>query len=343
MPAIPRHRTATTAEGDCRGAVTQAPAERAVLRYMHAIFRGGDPDAKGSYVLPHHGPSTNSPARLNCVRNALSRLPQTEGLSDAEREGARRHLEGHLADAERRLPSGEVMPNETVDARECRFTWASWGKVEVRAEGDDGRSIGGYAAVFNRQSKNLGGFVEMIDPTAFNKSMGDGWPDVIARFNHDDSFLLGSTAASTLRLTVDGTGLDYRVRPPSARADIVELVDRGDVQKSSFAFRTIEDEWSVNDQGFPQRTLLNVQLVDVAPVTIPAYADTTAALRSLAAAKDVDLDTVVRMLEADPVGATELRKLFVRTDGGKIERVSTLGAAARVKILGTSKYGPEDE
>lgn len=233
------------------------------------------------------------------------------------------------------------MPSETLD-RECRFTWAAWGRVEARVDGKGTKSIGGYASVFNRQSKNLGGFVESVDPAAFNKSMGDGWPDVLARYNHDDLMLLGTTAGSTLRLTVDGTGLDYRVTPPTAMAQVVEWVERGDVQRSSFAFRTIEDEWSVNDQGFPQRTLLSVQLVDVAPVTTPAYTDTTAALRSLAAAKEVPMDTVLRMLEADPVGATELRKLFVRTDGGgKVERAPTLGAAARMKILGTSKYGTE--
>lgn len=331
MPAIPRHRTATTANGDCRGAVSQAPSERRVLRYMHAIFRGGDPDAKGSYALPHHGPSANSPARLNCVRNALARLPQTEGLSDAEREGARRHLEGHLADAERRLPTEELMPSQSIDERERRFTPV---RVEIRAS-DDTKSIGGYAAVFNRQSKNLGGFVERIDPGAFNASRGDGWPEVIARYNHDDNMLLGTTTAGTLRLEIDGTGLDYRVSPPSAMSQVMEWVERGDVNKSSFAFRTIEDDWAVNDQGFPMRTLLRVQLVDVAPVTIPAYADTSAALRSLAESRGVDVDTVVRMVEADPAGGTELRKLFVRTDdGGQPAPVPTLGAKARMELLG---------
>jgi phage head maturation protease len=79
---------------------------------------------------------------------------------------------------------------------ERRFTV---GRVELRA-GSEKRTFGGYAAKFNTQSKNLGGFIERIDPGFFSKSRGDGWPDVIARYNHDDNMLLGTTGASTLRL-----------------------------------------------------------------------------------------------------------------------------------------------
>lgn len=199
--------------------------------------------------------------------------------------------------------------------------------VELRAR-DDRRMIGGYAAVFNRQSSNLGGFVEVVDPAAFNASRGDGWPDVIARYNHDDNMLLGSTGGGTLRLAVDGTGLDYEVEPPKARSDILELVQRGDVRKSSFAFRTIEDEWGVTDQGFPMRTLMKVQLVDVAPVNVPAYPDTSAGLRSLAAHVGADVEEIRAMAERD-----ELRKLFRRADGPSAPKKQTFGAAARMALL----------
>ncbi|WP_328620718.1 HK97 family phage prohead protease [Streptomyces sp. NBC_00354] len=211
---------------------------------------------------------------------------------------------------------------------ERRFTKVP---VELRAQADR-KTIGGYAAVFNRQSSNLGGFVEVVDPAAFNASRGDGWPDVIARYNHDDNMLLGSTGSGTLRIMVDGTGLDYEVDPPKARADILELVQRGDVRKSSFAFRTIEDEWGTTDQGFPMRTLLRVQLVDVAPVNTPAYPDSTAGLRSLARHMDADFEEVRKLAEQD-----ELRKFFVRTDPTtgkpKVQEKASYGAAARMALL----------
>ncbi|MFF8839582.1 HK97 family phage prohead protease [Streptomyces sp. NPDC015130] len=172
---------------------------------------------------------------------------------------------------------------------ERRFTR---GLVEVRADGGPSRQIGGYAAKFNRLSQNLGGFVERLDPAFFAKSEGDGWPDVMARYNHDDNRLLGTTEAETLRLLVDGTGLDYSVAVPASREDVYELVQRGDVRRSSFAFRTFADDWSQTEDGFPLRTLLSGALVDVAPVNTPAYMDTSTGLRSLAEKAGADLAEV---------------------------------------------------
>ena len=158
--------------------------------------------------------------------------------------------------------------------------------VELRAGTSGLGVLAGYAAVFNRHSQNLGGFVERVDPAAFTKSLADGLP-VMARGNHSDAMLLGTTWAGTLRLSVDGTGLLYEVDLPdtSAGRDFRALAGRGDVKWSSFAFRTIEDEWGVTEQGFPLRTLLAVQLVDVAPVNSPAYLDTSVAARSLEASR----------------------------------------------------------
>lgn len=207
---------------------------------------------------------------------------------------------------------------------ERRYT--SW-PVETRAR-DNGKSIGGYAAVFNKPSQNLGGFVEEVDPAFFNDSRGKGWPNVVARYNHDDAYLLGTTAGSTLRLSVDGTGLDYEVNPPEARGDIVELVKRGDIRQSSFAFVTHEDEWGVTDQNFPKRRLISGTLVDVAPVVSPAYLDTSAGMRSLAVRVGAD-ETEIRAL-AD---AGELRKLFIRSDTPSTAKAKTFGPAAVARLM----------
>lgn len=200
--------------------------------------------------------------------------------------------------------------------------------VQARAR-DNRRRIGGYASVFNRYSQNLGGFVEQVDPAFFNKSRADGWPDVMARYNHDDNMLLGTTGGGTLSLELDGTGLLYEVDPPAARADILELVERGDVRKSSFAFRAYEEDWGLTDQGFPLRTLLSGQLVDVAPVNMPAYIDSTAGLRSLARRMEADETEVRKLAEAN-----DLRKFFVRTDkSGKPAKPKMFGPAAAAALL----------
>lgn len=199
-------------------------------------------------------------------------------------------------------------------------------RVEVR--GGEKRTIGGYAAVFNKLSEDLGGFVERIDPKAFNQSRGMNFPNVLARYNHSDDFLLGTTSARTLRIGVDEEGLTYEVDVPQSRADVYELVERGDVAKSSFAFRSLEDDWTVTESGYPMRTLLNNQLVDVAPVNIPAYPDATVGLRSLAAKFDADPDEVRELAKKH-----ELRRLFPTSEGGApVQKHSSAAALARVRV-----------
>lgn len=190
------------------------------------------------------------------------------------------------------------------------------GRVELRAGGKGPGTLTGYASVFNKLSQNLGGFVERVDPAAFNKSLADGVP-VFARFNHEDNFLLGTTEAETLRLSVDGTGLKYEVDLPNTTAgrDVAELAERGDVRRSSFAFRLAPegDEWGFTEEGYPLRTLRAVQLVDVAPVVNPAYRDTTSGLRSLAEKFDLKFEQVQESARAgklsdllkDPRGSAE--------------------------------------
>lgn len=210
---------------------------------------------------------------------------------------------------------------------ERRFTSVP---VEIRAAGDK-QSIGGYAAKFDRMSQNLGGFVERIAPGFFNKSRGDGWPGVIARYNHDDNMLLGTIGGGTLRLNLDEVGLQYEVDVPQARSDVFELVQRGDVRQSSFAFVAFEDEWTTSDQGFPLRTLVTGQLKDVAPVNTPAYEDTSVGLRSLAQKFDAPLEEVRKL-----AASNELMRFFKRTDGSpeaKPLRRSAHAALAQIAKL----------
>jgi len=168
--------------------------------------------------------------------------------------------------------------------------------VEFRAAKDDDASPGtlrGYAIVFNKYSQNLGGFVEQVDPSAVRKSLADAVP-VVARGNHDDNQLLGTTEAETLRIGEDDTGLWYEVDLPNTGPgrDHAVLAKRGDLRYSSFAFHTIDDEWGVTEQGFPLRTLTSIHLIDVAPVVSPAYRDSTVGVRSLAEHLHVEVDTV---------------------------------------------------
>lgn len=155
-------------------------------------------------------------------------------------------------------------------------------QVEVR-EGKESRTISGYAAVFNRNSEDFGGWVERVDSGAFNEVLNH---DAVALFNHDPNFILARNGVN-MTLTVDGVGLRYEFEAPNTTAgnDLLENIRNGNIKQSSFAFTTKEVKWyNPSDKSEPSvRTIMKVErLYDVSPVTYPAYPDTTVAARSFA-------------------------------------------------------------
>lgn len=219
---------------------------------------------------------------------------------------------------------------------ERRFTSV---RVEIRAGSSDKRTIGGYAAKFNTLSQNLGGFKETLAPGVFNRAASRGWPGfdgtgVLARYNHQDDALLGSTASGSLRVSVNDTGLVYEVDmlDDTLSERVYKLVERGDVAKSSFAFIAEDDDWATDDTGYPVRTVIQASLGDVAPVNTPAYLDTSTAVRSLARKFDAPVEEVRAMQEAG-----DLLRFFKRTDGPTVDRVVTpqavLAKAASLRKL----------
>ena len=175
------------------------------------------------------------------------------------------------------------------------------GTVEVRADGEQSVAVG-YAARFDALSQNLGGFVERIDPKAFNQTVTQA--DVRALFNHDANYVLGRSSSGTLRMDVDDEGLRYEIDlpPTAAGRDLAVLLKRGDISGSSFGFRVLDDEWGETEDGYPLRTLKAVALRDVGPVTFPAYTAAESALRSLAEARNLDLDELVSAAKRNELG-----------------------------------------
>lgn len=161
------------------------------------------------------------------------------------------------------------------------------GTVGIENRADGGKKLVGYASVFYSASDPQGteyrlweGMLERIAPTAFNRALNENH-DVRALFNHDMNFLLGRTTAGTLRLSTDTKGLRYEIDLPDTQAgrDVATSIARGDVTGSSFTFqatgRKIEES---GDKTI--RTITDVHLIDVGPVTFPAYTGTTAGMRS---------------------------------------------------------------
>jgi HK97 family phage prohead protease len=162
--------------------------------------------------------------------------------------------------------------------------------VESRSEdGSEREWIVGYAAKFGVNSLDLGDFVERIDPGAFGivaERRGRKKPlETRALWNHDANYPL-ARYPGTLKMTVDEIGLRYEFPVPDTTygRDIASNIRAGIVKGSSFSFTVPSggDSWAVED-GRSVRTIQKIDtLLDVGPVTFPAYpdADVTVAQRS---------------------------------------------------------------
>lgn len=149
--------------------------------------------------------------------------------------------------------------------------------VETRQEDDGKMRLSGYAAVFNDPSVPLP-FSERIAPGAFRKTLSET-PDVRLLINHE-GLPLARTKNNTLTLLEDEVGLRFDAELPdtSEARDLYTLIQRGDVDQMSFAFRVIRQKWNIDRT---ERTLTEVSLADgdVSVVTYPAYPTTTVEAR----------------------------------------------------------------
>lgn len=149
---------------------------------------------------------------------------------------------------------------------------------ELRASGEG--KLAGYAAVFNKRSVNLGGFVEVISPGAFRSSL-ERDQDIRALINHD-GVPIARRKNGTLSLVEDDTGLRVEIDLPDTTAghDLRKSVERGDIDQMSFGFNVRDDAVDEED-GLLIRILRDVDLREVSIVTFPAYPDTSIAKRSV--------------------------------------------------------------
>src|SRR5574337_362265 len=118
--------------------------------------------------------------------------------------------------------------------KETRYLVATELRV-VRAAGK-APALEGYAAVFNSESHDLGGFVEQVKPGAFARAI-TAKADVRALINHDPSLILARTKSGTLVLTEDDRGLRMRAELGNQQyaKDLYESVERGDIDQMSFS------------------------------------------------------------------------------------------------------------
>jgi len=192
---------------------------------------------------------------------------------------------------------------------------------EVRA-GPDGEktSLIGYASVFYdgtpaTEYRIFDDLIERVAPEAFDRMLADANWDIAGLFNHDANMLLARRSAGTLRLSKDSRGLQYilDLGPTSISRDVAAFVERREIVGSSFSFTADSvrgQRWEENGET-SIRTLTDLDVFDVGPVTFPAYEGTTATTAAAASrrareqcdafrrqvAKERDAQRVARFLE----------------------------------------------
>ena len=146
----------------------------------------------------------------------------------------------------------------------------------------ESRHIEGYAIVFNSLSNDLGGFREIIEPTAIDDELIKN-SDIVCLKNHN--IKLGILARSyhgrgSLKLEIDEHGLHYSFDAPHTQFgdEVLEMVKRGDIAKCSFAFVCGEDVWDKDEKTgeYIRRVKKIKNLYDVSLVYHPAYEETEA-------------------------------------------------------------------
>lgn len=184
-------------------------------------------------------------------------------------------------------------------ADETKLNVRSFSGVGVpRAVDDNERIIEGYAIVFNQRSKLIMDWnlwkrvIEVISPTAVNTDLINRC-DVIANIEHNNFRMLARSlnGKGTLTLTIDSVGLKYRFAcPKTADGEFAyEMVKRGDITGSSFAYRNDDDECNVvyskekddNGDDVIIRTVNKIDSIyDVSIVLHPAYMGTSVEARN---------------------------------------------------------------
>jgi HK97 family phage prohead protease len=145
----------------------------------------------------------------------------------------------------------------------------------------DTPQLRGYGIVFNSRSEDLGGFIEMVRPSAATRLDAES-PDLRYLWNHDSAIPLGRISAGTFRTRTTTRGIAVEVTPPKWAANYVETVERRDVQGQSFGFYTLEDQWRM-ENGMPLRELIDIEILEFSGVSFPAYPATTLTVASAGA------------------------------------------------------------
>ena len=194
-------------------------------------------------------------------------------------------------------------------------------EFEERAGGSDGRTLEGYAAVFNapaRITDRRGEYDEVILPGAFKRSIERRMP--VLQFDHGKDPRIGTAPIGTFeKLAEDSRGLHVRARlfdhPDIERVRLA--IEGRAITGMSFRFGVPNggEAWSSRSGDVDLRAISETETHELGPVVFPAYNATSVSVRSLLAQLDpAEYRELIEELKADLRLAFDLNDLTGRPD-----------------------------
>lgn len=233
--------------------------------------------------------------------STLHRLLIEEGVPASQADGLTTNIieavmPGYMktAHAKKRAAEGDPVDQDMLDESKPRpdlgvcvraFQW------ESRTKGD-GRTLEGYAAVFNSPATirdMVGEFEEVIRPGAFARSIEKRTP--VLQFEHGRDPRVGAVPIGRIDdIHEDGSGLFVRARlfDNATVEPVREAIAEGAISGMSFRFNVPKngDTWSTRKGNLDLREIREADTAECGPVVFPAYDQTSVTVRSLLAQLD---------------------------------------------------------
>lgn len=166
--------------------------------------------------------------------------------------------------------------------------------ASMRSEEGDGRTLYGHFSVFDSwyevNSLWEGQFMERIASGAFERTIAERGDQVKALYDHGHDPQLGNKPLGPFKtLREDDIGGYYEIGliDTDYNRDFIIPAARAGLLGASFRFKVRTEEWNDepvvsehNPKGLPERSITDTDLYELGPVTFPASAAASAALRS---------------------------------------------------------------
>lgn len=144
--------------------------------------------------------------------------------------------------------------------------------LEVRAADDgEGFVARGHATTWD-DPYTVWDFEEQVSRDAVPDDIQSH--DVFAFWSHDSSIPLARTKNGTLKLEKDSVGLAVEFGLPASRAAEAEAIQTGLVDRMSMGFFVTRQMWEEREDLPDLRTILEMELLEVSPVALPANPNT---------------------------------------------------------------------